>query len=109
MLTNHPIVASGPQTVSGESLAFPAHTEFLTVGVDVTAFAGTTPTMDLAVEWSLDGTSFSAGESPLLFAQIDGLKTTHAQTRVMAPHFRLKWTLGGTTPSFTFSAHVVHI
>lgn len=75
------------------------------VMVEVTAHSGTTPTLDLSVEWSMDGTNFAPAQAADSFTQIT---TTDQRViklfAVKAPFFRLVWTLGGTTPHYTFSA-----
>lgn len=69
--------------------------------LSVTAASGTTPTLDVVVETSHDG---STGWVPLFTF---GQKTTTGSDRVSfsgADRFvRCKYTLGGTAPSFTFS------
>jgi len=78
---------------------------YLNLLVEVTAASGTTPTLDFTVEWSMDGTNFGVGQPADSFTQI-----TAATARVVkqfvakAPFYRLVWTIGGTTPSFTFQA-----
>jgi len=65
----------------------------------VTAATGTTPTLDLTVQTSPDATNwYTAGT----FAQ----KTTAATERKIFPvdrYVRIVQTVGGTTPSFTFT------
>ena len=97
--------ASSAKTVNGQTTGQAMSSQFVSVGVDVTAFSGTTPTLDLIVEWSFDNVNWSAGESPLTFAQILGIKSTHIMAQVRAPYMRVRWTLGGTTPSFTFTVY----
>ena len=76
----------------------------LTVLVAVTAVSGTTPTLDLKVQWSFDGVAFSDAETPDSFTQIIGVKSVVKQFTAKGPFYRLVYTVGGTTPSFTFSA-----
>jgi hypothetical protein len=66
----------------------------------VSAASGTTPTLDVTVETSFDGSTWrSAGT----FAQ----RTSAASERKSFPgcdrFVRISYTIGGTTPSFTFS------
>lgn len=72
------------------------------VFLNITAVSGTTPTLDVSVE-SFD--EVGAAYAPIgSFTQktatgIDTLKLTGTLGRLI----RIKWTIGGTTPSFTFS------
>lgn len=69
--------------------------------VNVTAVSGTLPTMDLAIELSPDGVTWYPGQPAITFTQIT-TTVKAAKTVVSAcPHFRVVWTVGGTTPSFT--------
>ena len=78
--------------------------EWLTVLVAVTAVSGTTPTLDLKVQWSFDGVAFSDAETPDSFTQIIGVKSVVKQFTAKGPFYRIVYTVAGTTPSFTFSA-----
>ncbi|GEM_PF-2712800 len=111
------IVSSAARTASGDSGAvragwdkMPSLGTSLNLLIDVTAVGGDADeTMDLEVQWSHDGgqTWASADGTPDTFAQITqpgGPKTVIKQFPLRAPHYRVVWTLAGTTPSFTFSA-----
>lgn len=79
----------------------------LNVGIliDVTAHSGTTPTADFTVEWSMDGVGFSVAQPVDSFTQFTTVDTKAIKLfAVKAPFFRLVWTLGGTTPHYTFTA-----
>jgi len=99
------VAASAARTASGNSGAIPVVAQTLGIGLHVTAVSGTTPSMTVTVEWSHDGTNFAGGESPVSFEAITAVKHTTLATAVRAPYYRLAWTITGTTPSFTFSAH----
>ncbi len=99
------LAASAARTVSGDSGAFngygPAST--LRVQLNVTAASGT-PTLDVVIEDTLDGVSWNTIAT---FSQ----KTAAAReviniTIPFADRIRARWTIGGTTPSFTFSVLV---
>lgn len=69
--------------------------------LDVTAASGTAPTLDVVIEDTLDGTNWNTVTT---FAQ----KTAAARevvsvTAQFADSVRVRYTVGGTTPSFTFS------
>jgi len=104
--------ASAAQTASGMSatLAVGAYREML-VAVNVSAVAGTSPTLTLAVDsLGADGVWYTLWTS----ASITAVGQTIASLGVEAPtntafgaSVRLRWTIGGTTPSFTFSASII--
>jgi len=73
--------------------------------IDVTAIAGT-PTLDITLEYSLDGgTNWSADEVGAdAIAQITATGESFKVFDAKAPVYRLVYAIGGTTPSFTFTA-----
>lgn len=95
-------VASAARTTTGTGSAFS------TAGVDniigvltVTAASGTTPTLDVTLETTADGTNYYTVGS---FVQKTGTAT--ADSKVfgdLGSSSRWKWTIAGTTPSFTFA------
>jgi len=115
------VVASAARTASGQSgtldcqdaenMAYEKPTEVvasaaenLSLLVDVTAVTGTTPTLDLSVEWSSDnGTTWFKADTADTLAQITAAKKTAKRFSALASWFRVVWTIGGTTPSFTFA------
>lgn len=73
----------------------------LRVQLDVTAASGTTPTLNVLIEDTLDGTNWNTVGT---FAA----KTAVSREVINVPlpvanQLRVKWTIAGTTPSFTFS------
>lgn len=84
-------------TIPGE------HGELL-IYLDVTAIAGTSPTMTVTYQSSPDGVSF--------FDNTAGVALTAAGKQLIkipntsGNYGRLSYAIGGTTPSFTFSAVV---
>ncbi len=80
-----------------------AQTE-LVLFLDVTAHAGTSPTLDITVEWSMDGTKFAIPAVAQAFAQV--LEVDLAQVLVvpvLGTSYRLVYDIEGTTPSYTFT------
>jgi len=72
----------------------------LTLGLEVTAASGTTPTLDVSVETSLDGVDwFTHGAFAQMTATGDQAKSFGGLSRFA----RVSWAITGTTPSFTFS------
>jgi hypothetical protein len=101
------IVASAARTATGNSGNLPGYggANTLRVQLDVTAASGTTPTLDVVVQDTLDGTNYNTIGT---FAQ----KTTTGRevinvTTPFADRLRILHTIGGTTPSFTFSVRAV--
>jgi hypothetical protein len=93
------------------------------IQVNVTAVSGTTPTAVFKVQYSVDGTNFldldatnAATASITATGQyvikvFPGIPTVAAGScnSPLPRTWRLAWTIGGTTPSFTFVSHVTYI
>lgn len=97
------LVASAARTASGDSGTLDGWgvPSTLRIQLDVTAAAGTGPTLDVVIEDTLDGINWNTVAT---FAQ----KTAAGREvlNVTAPfsdRLRVRWTVGGTAPSFTFS------
>ena len=100
------LVASAARTVTGSSaaIAVGSGAATLELEVEVTASSGTSPTMALGVSWSDDGVNFGANDTTAdAFASITTTGNVTKSVPVRAPYMQLTWTLGGTSPSFTFS------
>lgn len=96
------LVASEARTVSGDSGKIGGYgpAKSLRVQLDVTAAAGTAPTLDVVVEDTLDGTNWNVIGT---FAQKTG--TGREVINIPEPFtdaIRVRWTVAGTAPSFTF-------
>jgi len=108
------VVTSAARTATGQSAA-------ITVGrvetsgkfgliLNCTAASGTTPTLDVTVEWSADGTNFFAAQAADSFTQVTTTGQVGAKSfDVKGPFYRVKWTIGGTTPSFTFTVDAIYV
>lgn len=97
------VVPSATRTTSGDSGSLYGYGPSTTLRAQlvVTAAAGTTPTLDVVVEDTLDGTNWN---SVAAFAR----KTAAGReainiTTPFADQLRVRWTVGGVAPSFTFS------
>ncbi len=75
------------------------------LAIDVTAVSGTTPTLDLLLEFfdSASGKWFPIPGVTIPQLTAAG-KVALAVTGSFGDNVRLSWTLGGTLPSFTFTA-----
>jgi hypothetical protein len=100
-------VPSAARTTSGNSGALRVFSDRLQVFVDVTAATGTTPSMQLTIEWSHDGTTWFPAATPdtLGAAIIAATKRVHT-VDAKGPYARVVWAVTGTTPSFTFAVHL---
>lgn len=125
------LVTSAAQTASGDSGLIEIGTldfEKITIVIPVTAASGTTPTLDIYIQQSLDGgttftdmahlpqvtaavtnpyhVSLAHGGGSVISAGV-GDATIAANTiggGIISRFIKVKWVIGGTTPSFTFAA-----
>ena len=95
-------VASAARTATGTSSAFETQSADSIEGtLVVTAGSGTTPTLNVSLETSIDGgTTYSTVGS---FAQKTGAASEGKVFGPLGDLSRWRWTIAGTTPSFTFS------
>lgn len=102
------VVASASVTASGNSgeLSFDGGSKTqLRAQLDVTAVTGTSPTLDVIIEDTLDGTNWN---TLMTFTQATGVtREIVTLTTPFGDRLRAKYTLGGTTPDFTFSIKMV--
>lgn len=97
-------VASAARTVSGDSGPLNGYgiASTLRAQLDVTAAAGTSPTLNVVIEDSVDGGA--TWNVVGTFAQ--KVAAGREVINVTAPFtgtLRARWTIGGTSPSFTFA------
>lgn len=94
-------VSSAARTATGTGTAFDTkNIDSINATLAITASSGTTPTLDLTLETTADGTNYyTAGTFP----QQTGTATVARVVGDLGVTSRWKWTIGGTTPSFTFS------
>ena len=97
------LVASAARTASGNSGALEGFGPYdrAVIQLDVTAASGTTPSMTVTVEDTVDGTNYNT-------VQAFAAKTAVGREviRITTPFsdtLRVSWAITGTTPSFTFS------
>lgn len=95
-------VASAARTVSGNSGALSGFGDWskFRAQLNVTAASGTTPTLDVVIEDSFDGTTWNtvATFTQKTAAAVEAVNVTGLFT----DQVRVRWTVAGTTPSFTF-------
>jgi hypothetical protein len=95
-------------TASGNSPAVDVNStpvDGVTIKALVTAVSGTTPTLDIKVQESNDGTTWN--DTGVAFPQITAVGKYQAQVYTSKKKLRLVYTVGGTTPSFTLTAGIV--
>lgn len=108
--SNDIIHASAAETATVSSSAFSATAATgIVVEVNVSARSGTTPTLDVNIQDSLDGgtTWNTVGSLTQLTAVAVGVKRLNLRDTPTGPLLRLNYVIGGTTPSFTFVSRVV--
>jgi hypothetical protein len=95
-------VASAARTATGNGTAFDTDgIDGLNATLVITAASGTTPTMTLNLETTADGTNYYvAGSFPQQTTTNAGISRMIGNLGSLS---RWAWTIGGTTPSFTFS------
>ncbi len=105
------VVASAARTASGNSGLIAPGGGSLALGVDrvslllnVTAASGTSPTLNVSIEWSMDGGGTYAASEPVdSFGQITAAEAVVKKFDAKSGHYRIVWAIAGTAPSFTFS------
>lgn len=106
--TTATILASAARTTTGQSPAFGVDSgETVAVLIDVTAVSGTSPSMTVNVEWTNDGSTWFVADPVDAFTAITAAGKKAKSFTVKGTAARLNYTISGTTPSFTFSAHAV--
>jgi hypothetical protein len=95
------LAPAAARTATGSGAAVDTgHHSTLHLLLDITAASGTSPTLTVSVEQSHDGTTWRAHSS---FAAATGATTERKNFGAIDRYARATWTIGGTTPSFTFS------
>jgi hypothetical protein len=95
------LVPSGSYTADGDGAPHATGAAAtLRLTLNVTAASGTGPTMTATVQHSEDGTTWRNHTS---FAAATAVGTQRLVLSALDRFVRCSWTVGGTTPSFTFS------
>ena len=110
LIAGHPTAArtSTGQTSGIDLKNYDGDVVFL---LDSAAGTGTSPTLDVTIEDSADNSSFAAITGAAFTQVVDAAS---AQKLVVNKdsarrYVRIKYTVGGTTPSFTFSVNAVGV
>lgn len=97
------LAGSAARTATGSGAVVPGFGDVTTLRaqLEVTAAAGTSPTLNVVIQDTLDGTNWNdVGTFTQLAAA--GRQVINV-TSPFTDRLRVRWTVGGTTPSFTFS------
>ena len=101
--SNDALEAVTTQTATGDSATAGgfAAARNLIAQLNVTAASGTTPTLDVTIQDTVDGTNWN---TILTFTQkvTTGIQVVRLST-AFTDQIRVSWVIGGTTPSFTFA------
>ncbi len=101
------LAASAARTVSGDSGIWDGfgQAESLIIQLEATVRSGTTPTLDVVIEHSLDGVAWYtlATFAQLVAATVLPSRTLQTISVPFADRVRARWTIAGTTPSWSFS------
>lgn len=97
-------VASAARTASGNTAAMTGYgpATSLRAQLNVTAASGTSPTLNVVIEDSVDGGTTWNSVGTFTQATAAGVQTVNV-TAPFAGTLRVRWTVAGTTPSFTFA------
>jgi hypothetical protein len=104
------VVLQGTTGASGQSAILPGFGPYDTIRmvVNVTAASGTTPTLDVVLEDSVDGVTWTTVNVADPVIQKTGVAVQAVNVESpFADRLRVRWTVGGTTPSFTFAVVLV--
>lgn len=101
--------SSAGETQSGASDFF-RRSDMALVGlfVSVTSVSGTLPTMTVQLQHSPNGTDwYNVGNIYVSPVNTGTYSSSPAALALLAEYIRVTWTIGGASPSFTFTADVV--
>lgn len=106
---SYPAHVAGAETATGNTGAIAVTSKELALALHCTAAAGTSPTLDVTVEWSGDGTNFVAATVADAFAQLVAAGDEVLELTAKARYYRLVWTITGSAgQSFTFAVIGTH-
>jgi hypothetical protein len=101
-------LASATRTTNGDTTSSPANLDYGSVVVwflDVTAVSGTSPTLDVYIDIQDPASGKWINQDK--FAQVTTTGTWGLALPVRSNRYSVRWVLGGTNPSFTFSVGLV--
>lgn len=101
------VVAKAAQTVSGNSGWIDVgYVKELVAQLHSDAGTGTTPTLDVKLQTSFDGTDANAVDIPSgSFTQVVAASNQLKSVSLFHNYIKVVWTIAGTTPSFNFGVY----
>lgn len=94
------LAAAAARTANGSGASFfMGGRDTLRLDLSITAAGGTTPTLNVKVQHSADGNTWTDLAS---FTQATGASSQRKVLSGCDRYVKATWTIGGTTPSFTF-------
>jgi hypothetical protein len=102
------LVPSAARTTNGSAeIDLDDNVDSIRLVLDITAVSGAGATLALVIEESFDGANWNATALDTFPNQTatGRVYRTIANTLLYGQRFRARWTITGTTPSFTFSLH----
>lgn len=103
--------AARTATGTGDGVTGFARAETLTATLVVSAASGTNPTLDVIVQHSIDGSNWfdliTFTQRTAAASEMKSVSEEQGTTvTAIGDRLRVKYTIGGTTPSFTFKVNV---
>jgi hypothetical protein len=106
--TPYTVLASAARTANGDTGSTPLSVDYgnvITFFLNVTNVSGTSPTLDLYIDIQDPVSGNWVNQDK--FAQVTSTGTWALALDVRSNKYRVRWVLGGTSPSFTFSVGAV--
>lgn len=105
------VVTSAARTTTAESSAIELKTDTQTVVflLHTSASSGDSPTLNVSVQWSNDGTSWGGADTPDTFVEVTAAKISGKPFTRKGTFCRLVWAIGGSEPSFTFNVTMIEM
>lgn len=102
------LATSAARTTTGQGSAVSTGVDRAQVAkLDITARSGTTPSLTVTIEESVNGSTGWATHSSFAAANAVGSQVIELPKRGQ-PFMRASWTITGGTPSFTFSVQIAN-
>lgn len=81
--------------------------EWISIGIEVSAVAGTAPTAEFRVQWSFDNITWADSIPKDVIGTATAPVSVIKRFAVLAPYWRLAVVVGGTNPVFTCTANAL--
>lgn len=114
--TSYPVVGASGDAVAKAARTVTGDSGWIDIGsaaeviaqIDSDAGSGTSPTLDIKIQTSFNGTNATAVDVPTgAFTQIAAAASMQIKSvTVMHRFIKINWVIGGTAPSFNFGAYI---